>query len=213
MAMIDWRIQGLDLNCCNCDWGCPCQFSSTPTRGHCQAAVIFHVDSGHFGSTSLDGLNFGGIFAWPKAIHEGNGEAQPIVDERANAQQRQALLKIMTGEETEPGATIFNVFAPTFTTVHEPVFPKIEFELDVDKRRGHFRIPGLVEAQAEPLRNPVTGIEQRARLVLPDGFEFIEAEIASSTVKTTGSPVGFAWEGRHSHVCRIDMTGKGLVRY
>src|SRR5262245_39211892 len=103
MAGVDWRIQGIDVTTCNCDWGCPCQFMWLPTQGFCQAAVGFHISKGHFGSIVLDGLCFGGIFRWPKAIHEGNGEAQPIVDVRASEAQRDAVLRIMSGEETDAG--------------------------------------------------------------------------------------------------------------
>ena len=33
MARIDWRICALEINTCNCAWGCPCQFNARPTRG------------------------------------------------------------------------------------------------------------------------------------------------------------------------------------
>ena len=146
MARIDWHLQGLDVTSCSCDWGCPCQFMSLPTRGFCHAAVGFSVAKGHFGKTNLDGLSFGGLFAWPKAIHEGNGEAQPIVDVRATDEQRDAILKIMSGEETEPGATIFNVFAATYSKVHTPMFKPHHRRSGSHRshgpirRRGHRRV-------------------------------------------------------------------------
>jgi hypothetical protein len=213
MTMIDWRIQGYDYSNCNCDWGCPCQVMARPTQGNCRAAVGFEITKGHFGSTPLDGLNFGGLFAWPGAIHEGNGECLPLVDVRATSEQREALLKIMSGQETEPGATFFQVFFATLTKVHEPRFVPMRFAIDLEQRTAQFIVDGLVEARAEPIRNPVTGVEQRARLVLPDGFEFTEAELASSTVMTrSSSPIELAWKGRHAHLTRLDITGLGVVR-
>jgi hypothetical protein len=136
MTYVDWRITGPELTACNCDWGCPCQFNALPTRGDCRAAVAMRIDHGHFGSVKLDGVFWLGLFAWPKAIHEGNGEVLAVVDDRASAQQRDAVLKILTGQETEPGATIFNVFATTYTKVHAPEFRRIEFEADIDKPFG-----------------------------------------------------------------------------
>ena len=53
------------------------------------------------------------IFKWPGAIHEGNGEAIAFVDERADEAQREALLRIMTGQDTDPFATMFAVYAST----------------------------------------------------------------------------------------------------
>ena len=71
------------------------------------------IDKGHYGDVQLDGLKIGFVFRWPGPIHEGKGKCQPIVDVKASAQQREALLKIMTGQDTEPFATMFAVFATT----------------------------------------------------------------------------------------------------
>jgi hypothetical protein len=35
---------------------------------------------------------------FPGALHEGNGQSQPIIDERATAEQREALFNIMSGK-------------------------------------------------------------------------------------------------------------------
>ena len=77
---VDWRISGVELVTCNCDYGCPCQFNALPTRGNCRAAAAYRIDKGHFGDVPLDGVVFVGLYAWPKAIHEGHGEAMLIVD-------------------------------------------------------------------------------------------------------------------------------------
>jgi hypothetical protein len=186
---------------------------SLPTRGFCHAAVGFSVAKGHFGKIKLDGLSFGGLFAWPKAIHEGNGEAQPIVDVRATDEQRDAILKIMSGEETEPGATIFNVFAATYSKVHTPMFKPITVEADLTARTGRFDVQGIVESRIEPIKNPLTGSIVHAKVSLPDGFEWEEAELGSSKVRTmTSSSIPLAWEGRHGHIARLNMTGQGVVR-
>ena len=104
-------------------------------------------------------------------MHEGNGAAQIIIDDSADAAQRDALVKIMSGQEQEPGATVFSVFASTFTTVYDPIFTHIDLEIDIEARRGTIHVAGLIEAQGEPLKNPITGNEHRARIDLPNGFE------------------------------------------
>jgi hypothetical protein len=43
--------------------------------------------------------------------------------------------------------------------------------------RATVRIPNIGETNIEPIKNPVTGEEHRARIVLPDGFEYKEAEM------------------------------------
>lgn len=211
MSRVDWRIQGIDISSCTCGWGCPCQFMSPPTRGHCHAGVVIRVERGHFGTTTLDGLAFGGLFAWPQAIHKGDGHAQPVVDIRADAAQREALLKIMSGEETEPGATIFNVFASTYSKVYEPLFRAFRVEVDIEARTAQVEIDGLFEARVTPIRNPVTGEAVRAQIVLPAGFEYERAEAASSYVRTRDATIPLSWDSGHAHLARLDMTGAGVV--
>jgi hypothetical protein len=44
-------------------------------------------------------------------ISAAGGEAQLIVDQRASEVQREAVRALFQGEETAPGATVFNVFS------------------------------------------------------------------------------------------------------
>jgi hypothetical protein len=169
------------------------------------------IDRGHFGDVRLDGLIWAGIFAWPGAIHEGNGEALPIVDERADEAQRNALLTILSGQEAEPGSGMFSVFMSTIATLHEPRFLPIEFRVDVKKRDGTLNIPGVIQAKGEPIRNLVTGAEQEVTVLMPGGFEFLEAEFASSTVEAPG-PVPLEWDRRHAHFAKIDLGPYGPIR-
>lgn len=211
MAQVDWRIRGPELSTCNCDYGCPCQFDARPTRGHCSAAMAMRIDQGHFNDLSLDGLHWVSMVTWPGAIHEGGGTALAVIDGRADEAQRTALLTILAGKETDRGATIFNVFAGTLETVLKPRFEAIRFEVDMAARTGRFAVPGLVEAAVEPIRNPVTGAPHQARVTLPDGFEYAEAEFASSTTRA-GEPLASDWSGRHAHLAMLHLTPTGPVR-
>ena len=134
-----------------------------------------------------------------------------IVDERADERQRDAILKILAGEETAPGATIFNVLAATLATVLHPQFLPIEFDVDLERRTGRFAVSGIVEARSEPIRNPVTGEPHYARLVLPHGFEYTEAEFASGTATASGQ-IAHDWTQRHSHLAMLHLTPNGPVR-
>lgn len=210
MAYTDWSIRGPFVVTCNCDWGCPCQFNSRPTRGNCDAVMGMHIESGHFGDVKLDGLRFAGVAAWPGAIHEGHGQILPVIDERANEAQRNALLTILSGGETEPGATVFNVFAATFEKMHDPHFSPIEFEADIKARTAHISVPGLLEAFGEPIRNPVTGEEHHVRVSLPHGFEYHQAEYGNGHASVQG-PLPMSWPRGHNHSFIMHMTPHGPV--
>ena len=210
MAFVDWSIKGPELSTCNCDWGCPCQFNALPTRGNCRAVVAFRVDKGHFGDVKLDGVKAAAVLAWPGAIHEGHGEALAIVDERADERQREAILKILTGQETEPFATIFSVVAAMTEKLHEPLFKPITFETNQEERVGRFAVDGVIDVKVEPIKNPVTKQPHRAKVVLPHGFEYREAEYASSTTKTMGA-ITNDWTGRHAHFCELHLGPNGVI--
>lgn len=209
--MIEWQIKARELVNCNCAWGCPCQFNALPTHGNCEAIAAYAIEKGHFGKTKLDGLNVVACMRWPGPIHEGGGRAFLIIDERASEEQRAALLSILAGENTEPGATIWNVFAATLAEVLEPVFKPIEIEVDVDARRGKVRVPGLVEVDGEPIRNPVTGAEHRARIDLPQGFEYSLAEMGSASGKATG-PIPLEFKDTYGQFANIHLSHAGIVR-
>ena len=210
MPYVDWRMRGPEIANCNCDWGCPCQFNALPTHGHCRAMTAMRIDEGHFGDVSLSGLIWAGMFAWPKAIHEGSGEAFVVIDHRADDAQRKALLTILSGEETVPGATIFNVFAAVIDRHHEPAFLPIDFELDMESRTGRVRIDGVIDTRIEPIRNPVSGEDHRVRVSLPGGFEYREAEFASGDTTADGAiPLG--WQSAHAHIAMLDLSTTGAA--
>lgn len=211
MAHVEWEIKAREFGNCNCDYGCPCQFNALPTHGNCQAVVGYEIDAGHFGNTRLDGLRAVYMGKWPQAVHHGNGAMQVIIDERADEAQRDALRKILYGEETEPGTTIWNVFMTTITTVHEPLYAAIQFDVDIDARQARLVVPGLIEASGEPIRNPVTGAEHRARIELPNGFEYTVAEIGSGT-STASAAIPMQLRNSYGQFAHLHLSTHGVVR-
>ena len=206
-----WEIKGRELVNCSCEYGCNCQFNALPDKGHCHAVAGIQIDQGHHGSTRLDGLRLAAIFKWPGPIHEGNGEALAFVDENANEDQRAALLRIMTGQDTDPLATMFAVYASTLTTMHPPVFTKIDLELDVDGRRGRVFVKDYIDTRGEPIRNKATGAEARAQIVLPNGFEYAVADIGSASSKTQG-PVLVEMKDSYGQFAWLHLNNHGVVR-
>jgi hypothetical protein len=210
--MTYWEFKGRELVNCTCEYGCNCQFNALPDKGHCHAVAAIQIDEGRHGDTRLDGLRITALFKWPGPVHEGHGEALAFVDERADEAQREALLKIMTGQDTEPFATVFAVFASTIETMHPPVFTPIDFEVDVEGRRGRLRIDGYVEMTGEPIRNKVTGAEQRAQIRLPAGFEYEVAEVGSGTSRTTGGPMQIEITDKYAQLANLHLSTHGVVR-
>jgi hypothetical protein len=211
MPDANWMIKGREFAHCNCAYGCPCQFNALPTHGDCKAVVGMQIDEGYHGSTRLDGLRTVSVLDWPGPIHEGKGEASIIIDKRATAAQREALLRILGGRDTVPGATFFQVFSSTLEKVHDPIFADIEFEVDVDARKARLKVADLVEARGEPIRNPVTGNDHRARFDMPNGFEFRIAEAGRGWATTKG-PIKLELADSHAHFANLHLCQTGVIR-
>ena len=135
---------------------------------------------------------------------------QLIVDERADARQRVALIRIMSGEETKEGATMWWVYSAMCSTKLPPVFAPIRLEIDVDARKAHLVVPGIVESSGEPIRNPVTGKEHRVRIDLPDGFEWRIAEIGSGRTKAMGE-IELDLTDTYAQFANIHLSDQGVV--
>jgi len=210
MALVEWEIRGRQFANCNCSYGCPCQFNALPTHGYCEAVGGLQIDEGRYADVKLDGLRAAGLWAWPGPVHEGNGRMQLIIDQRATSEQRDALLRIMTGQDTAEAATAWWVYAAMCPTKLEPLSKTIEFEVDIDARRARLVVPGLVESSGEPIRNPVTGAEHRVRIDIPHGFEFRLAEIGSGRTKTAGE-IKLDFNNTYGQFARIHLTHAGVV--
>lgn len=209
MAQKNWRIEGEWIKNCNCAYGCPCDFNARPTNGECKGLAGMRIAKGQFGDTRLDGLSFFIMVHFPGALHEGNGQAQPIIDERADPAQREALFNILSGQYSAEG-TLFHIFSLIVTKMHDPIFAPVSFEFDQDARMASVRIPGALETDVEPIRNPVTGAPHRIRVVMPEGFEHIEGEVASANIRSSGA-IRFETKGSHSTLAHVVQTPEGVV--
>ena len=208
MPSANWRLEGEWIKNCNCAFGCPCDFNARTTHGECKGMVGMHVTKGHFNDVALDGLNFACVVEWPGALHEGNGRAQPIVDERASPEQRNALLEIMSGNHSDDG-TLFKIFSLIVSTVHDPIFAPFEFSFDRDARTARLNVPGVLETDVEPIHNPVTGTSHRIQVVMPEGFEHRSGEVASSNITSNGA-IRYQTRASHSTLANVVQTPHGV---
>jgi hypothetical protein len=210
MSMVDWSVEGIEFGNCNCDYGCPCQFELRPTHGGCRGFEALRIDRGHFCDVQLGGLYAALIYAWPGPIFEGNGALQAIIDERADNRQRKALATVLYGGETEEAKTHWWVYHAMSSTVHEPVFKPIVFEVDIEKRTARVSIPGILEATGRPIKSPATGAEHRVRIDIPNGIEFEIAEIASASTKATG-PIALDLKDSYGQFNLLRHSGSGVI--
>jgi len=109
MDSVKWQIRGSYVETCSCDFLCPCitsNLAARPTKGDCTAALVYQVDRGFYGDTSLDNLSFAVLLYSPGPMIEGNLSVGVITDERASNEQQQALIAIASGQAGGPMAAL-----------------------------------------------------------------------------------------------------------
>lgn len=194
-----WIIEADYLQACNCDYGCPCEFSAPPTRGFCEGMGAWRINRGSFGDVILDGLGFAFAARWPKAIHEGNGTVQLFFDERANPQQRDALLQIASGQQ---GGLPFEIIVTTFSKIQEPMFVPLQFNLN--GRNSSVRVGSSMDVATEPIKNPVTGDAESVSIDHGTGFIFQKAECVSAReLRVSAGELNFSWPNKAAFVTQI----------
>src|SRR4029077_16575284 len=109
MATPQWKISGDYFEGVSCCSVCPCPpsgLAARPTKEACDAGLVFHVEHGSYGTARLDGLSFAVLLHTPGPMVAGNWTVGMIVDERATAEQRDALVAIGSGQGGGPMAAV-----------------------------------------------------------------------------------------------------------
>lgn len=93
-----WSIHGEIIDTCNCEVLCPCTMGAPATEGKCLGNVLWSIDAGRYGSLDLTGLAVVlAVYAPGPKFDDGNWRVAMYGDERATAEQRDALETIFLG--------------------------------------------------------------------------------------------------------------------
>jgi len=207
---IDWYIKGKQFGNCNCVYGCPCQFNAPPTDNYCQGIGAFLIEEGLFGEVPLNGVKAVSMMKFPGPIHEGNGQMQLILDSNSSIEQQNAMKSIMYGKETEPMATSFAMYCSMMKKIHDPLIKNIKLDINLETRICNLNVEDIITTSTRPIINPITGEEHRARINLPNGIEFKEAEMASGS---TSANAAFKTNFNNTYVgiALVNLTPKGII--
>ena len=200
MATPAWKVSGQYYETCSCDFVCPCLpggMAVPPTKGSCTFAMAFSIERGSYGPVPLDGLAFIVLGFTPEEMGKGNWSVGLIADERATAEQRDAITAIGSGAAGGPMAALSGLVGRIVGVESAP----IEFQ-----RRGaswSVKAPGLVDMAAEGVRglNPDSAeplhLDHTGH---PAADRFALARASRSRVQA----LGLAWE---------DLSGRNNGQY
>jgi hypothetical protein len=175
-------MEGDFFDVCKCNIPCPCTFAQAPTYGDCEGVLAYHIRNGHYGETSLDGLNALGISYFKGNVWAGETKVTGgfFFDDRADGKQREALQMIFTGR----AGGFMAEFAKLFGDVRGMTFAPIKFEMAEDLSYWSAEIPGKVVARGEALQGPMTPAGKRVQTLNPPG-----SEVGPGTVATWATAV------------------------
>lgn len=140
-----WKVTGTYFETCNCAAACPCVFLSAPTEGSCTVLLAWHIDKGKFGAVNLDGFNVALLAHTPGHMMQTKWKVALYLDERAGAEQQQALGGIFSGQAGGHLAVV----APLIGEVMGVKPAAIQYVANGKQRS--LKIPGIAEAEIEAL--------------------------------------------------------------
>ena len=195
-----WQVSGRYYETCSCDFVCPCvpgQMAVAPTHGSCTFAMAFQIDHGSYGAVSLDGLGFILLGFTPEAMGKGNWSVGVLADDRASAEQRDAIATIASGAAGGPMAALSGLVGKMLGVESAPIrFDRSGVKWSV--KAGTFvdmaaeGVMGVNPNATEPLCLDNTGH--------PAANRFFLARASGSHVKA----LGLAWD---------DATGQNNGQY
>lgn len=174
---------------------------SMPTEGSCTAIVGWHIDHGRYGDVSLGGLNVAvGVYT-PGNMKEKNWTAALYIDDRANADQRDALTSIFGGRAGGHPARIAEHIAKVVSVQSVPI------EFETDGKGGRMRIGNAGEADWDPIEGQGGGavtIQGQPLAISPGNAAVIGR---ARTARHDANGIRFDATGRQTMVAPFQYAG------
>ena len=198
-STVKWTMEADYFQGCNCDYGCPCEFEAPPTKGFCEGVGAWRINRGSYGNISLNGLGLGFALHSPGALHQGNLTLALFVDQRANQQQRDALIQIASGQA---GGLPFQIIASLVSKLVGPEF--VPFQFNVQGKNSSVRVGNAAAIAFEPVKNPVTGQPESIRVEHETGFLFKGADVVSAKeCRASVAGLSFSWPDKAGFVTQV----------
>jgi hypothetical protein len=139
-----YHLEGRLLEVCNCRVLCPCWIGEDPDNGTCDTIVAWHFDKGKVDNVDVSGRTIVCMAHVPGNILQGNWRAAVYVDDKATPQQKDALLKVYTGQLGGPVGDLVKLIGEVVSVESVPI------TFDVESGKGTIRVGDAGYAELEP---------------------------------------------------------------
>ena len=196
-----YRVRAQSVEACSCQHGCNCQFGGVPNEGICEFIIGYEVEDGHFGDVNLNGFRAVVAAKYPNAIHEGHGYIVLFVDDKASQEQVDAFATILSGKA---GGMPWEALAGTVERFEGPIRKPIDVK--IAGQRAHVRVPGAVELETTPLRDPVTGQEKEVHISYPKGgFFWNDGNVVTTkTMRVDFGDMRMEWPMKYASTAEVN---------
>ena len=200
-----YRVRAQSVEACSCQHGCNCQFGGFPNEGICELIIGYEVEDGRFGDVNLNGLRAVVAAKYPNAIHEGHGHIVLFVDDKASQEQVDAFATILSGKA---GGMPWEALAGTVERLEGPIRKPIDMK--IDGQRAHVRVPGAIELETTPLRDPVTGQEKEVHITYPKGgFFWNDGNVVTTkTMRMDFGDMRMEWPTKYASTAEVNWTNQ-----
>ncbi|MEP6759584.1 MAG: DUF1326 domain-containing protein [Actinomycetota bacterium] len=140
-----FAVKGDYFEACTCDVSCPCIWLQPATQDGCDLLLAWHVTEGAKDSVDLSGMNAVMAVRSPKQMTDGGWKVALYLDDRANAEQSEALGAVFSGGAGGHLAAL----APLIGEVAGVAPATISF--DRDGRAFKASVAGIVSAEVEEI--------------------------------------------------------------
>ena len=193
-----YSVTGSLLEACSCGTLCPCWIGEDPDEGDCLAFNLYKLDSGHIKGIDVSGLSVVNVVHIPGNVLQGNWKLVMLVDDRASAEQKDAIVSMFKGELGGPIADVAGLVSEVLAIEDAPI------QADIEGGVGTVTIPGILESRMEPYHGPdgtVTTLRDSIFSTVPGS----PAWVSKAALNKVNLPqYGMVWEFENRNAIQAD---------
>jgi hypothetical protein len=187
-----YRLEGQEIEACDCASLCPCVFGDAPEHGSCLGVLARHITKGKIAGTDVAGLTWLEVFLSPGHQLEGGTQKLVYVDADASLDQLSALRDAFHGRLGGPLAELAELTGEWLG------LEQAEVECDVSEGAGRIAVAGKLRAVMAPRlgrdETPTT-LRDAFFSTVPNSPAWI-AKASELTVVIPEHGIQFSFEGR-----------------
>ena len=147
-----YQLEGRLLEVCTCNILCPCWVGEDPDGGVCEGTLGWHVDKGSVDGVDVSDRTLVALCHIPGNILKGNWNVRLYIDDKATAQQKDALVAVWSGKKGGPVADLAKLIGRVDAVELVPITFRVEGV------KGTLKVGDVIDTALEPYKG-ATGKE------------------------------------------------------